>query len=114
MQRSMQAGDIVQVDFGVPIGSEPGGQRPAIVVTASIHLEANPRTLHVVPLTTNTRRSMLSEVEISRDETDRPSVAQCHLCQLVSRQRVIDTDGHNVGATLLAQIREVIGDLLDI
>ena len=109
----MRAGDLVDVDFGVPVGSEPGWFRPAIVVTASAYLEAQPRTLHVVPLTTNTRRLMLSEVQIDPGETDRPSVAQCHICQCISRERIIAEWG-NVGPATLAQVRSVLADLLDI
>jgi mRNA interferase MazF len=109
----MRAGDLVDVDFGVPIGSEPGWLRPAIVVTASAYLEAQPRTLHVVPLTTNTRRLMLTEVEIDPGDTERPSVAQCHVCQCISRERIVHEWG-NVGPVALAQLRSVLADLLDI
>ncbi len=43
----MQAGDLVQVDFGVPHGSEPSFARPAVIVTANEVMAALPRTIHV-------------------------------------------------------------------
>lgn len=45
----MHAGEIIDVDFGVPAGSEPGFTRPAAVVTAELILRSRPRTVHVVP-----------------------------------------------------------------
>lgn len=42
------------------------------------------------------------------------SVAQCHLCAVVDRLQVVHETGSNVGPVLLAQIRAVLGDLLDI
>ena len=109
----MRAGDIVRVDLGIRVGSEPGFQRPAIVVTADVVLASNPRTVHVVPVTTNIARALPSEVRIDAG-LDRPSVAQCHLCAVVSTERIIDGPGGHIGAVALAQLRAVIADLLDI
>jgi mRNA-degrading endonuclease toxin of MazEF toxin-antitoxin module len=104
-------GDVVRIDFGVPTGSEPLGQRPAIVISGK-HLFVNgtPRTLHVVPLTSNTRRKMSTEVAV--DELS--SVAQVHLTQLVSRERIVEGEHGNVGVLALRQIRSVLAELLDI
>ena len=56
------------------------------------------------------------EVSIPRLESGLPndSVAQCHLCSVVDRLQVVTETGINVGSVLIAQIRSVIGDLLDI
>lgn len=110
----MQAGDVVEVDFGVPAGSEPGFVRPAIVVTADLILEGRPRTIHVVPITSNTTRSLPTEIDVSAAGLDRPSVAQCHLCTVVSTARIASADRGAIGAASLAQVRSVLGDLLDI
>jgi mRNA-degrading endonuclease toxin of MazEF toxin-antitoxin module len=111
----MRAGDVFRVDFGVPLGGEPGFARPAVVVTAQLVLAARPRTLHVVPLTGNTTRSLPTEVTVSAAGLDRPSAAQCHLCTVVSAQR-IDTDAPlgNIGAAALAEVRAILGELLDV
>ncbi|MGH9158292.1 MAG: type II toxin-antitoxin system PemK/MazF family toxin [Acidimicrobiales bacterium] len=110
----MRSGDVVEVDFGVPAGSEPGFVRPAIVVTADLILQARPRTIHVVPITSNTSRSLPTEIVVSTTGLDHPSAAQCHLCTVVSSERLIEDDRGNVGVASLAEIRSVLGDLLDI
>lgn len=110
----MRAGDVVEVDFGIPAGSEPGFVRPAVVVTADLILDANPRTVHVVPVTSNTSRSLPTEVMVSATGFDRTSAAQCHLCTVVSTQRVRADELGSIGAASLAELRAVLGDLLDI
>jgi mRNA-degrading endonuclease toxin of MazEF toxin-antitoxin module len=110
----MRAGDIVTIDFGVPAGSEPGFVRPAVVVTADLVLDRRPRTIHVVPVTSNTRRSLPTEVGVSAPGLDQPSAARCHLCTVVSTERVASDEIGNVGPVSLAAIRAVLGDLLDI
>lgn len=110
----MHAGDVVRVDFAIPVGSEPGFERPAIVVTADLVLTRQPRTIHVVPVTSNVARDMVTEVRLPDDLLDRPSAAQCHLCSLVSVERIAGGYGRNTGPVVLAQVRAVLGDLLDI
>jgi len=110
----MRAGDIIDVDFGVPAGSEPGFRHPAVVVTADLVLEARPRTVHVVPVTTNTERALPTEVPIDAAGLTKDSVAQCHLCTVVSPVRIVDDRYGNVGPASLAAIRVVLADLLDI
>lgn len=110
----MRAGDLVEVDFGLPAESEPGFVRPAVVVTADLVLDGRPRTVHVVPVTPNTARSLPTEVPVSADGLDRPSVAQCHLCTVVSTVRIEAGGLGSVGAVALAEVRSVLGDLLDI
>lgn len=106
---------MVDVDFGIPLGSEPGFLRPAVVVTADLVLQARPRTIHVVPLTTNTARSLPTEIVFSGPELEHASAAQCHLCTVVSTERIVaDGDRGNIGVALLAQVRAVLADLLDI
>lgn len=110
----MHAGELIEVDFGVPAGSEPGFTRPAIVITAEAVLEARPRTLHVVPITGNVARPLPTEIPIEVDSLARPSAAQCHLCTVISVDRIKAEDLGNVGSAMLAQIRAVLGDLLDL
>ncbi len=111
----MRAGDVVTVDFGIPHGSEPGFERPAIIVSADLVLEMKPRTIHLVPLTSNASRRLPTEVELSDVDLPHRSVAQAHLGGVVSVSRLVDQSGPyvNVGPTALAQIRSIIADLLD-
>lgn len=110
----MRAGDIVVVDFEVPVGGERGFVRPAVVVTADLILQARPQTVHVVPITSKILRSLPTEVVVSATGLDQPSAAQCHLCAVVSAARVRNDGRGNVGAASLAEVRSVLGDLLDI
>jgi mRNA interferase MazF len=110
----VRAGDLVRVDFGVPVGSEPGFARPAVVVTADLVLEARPRTVHVVPVTSNVARGLPTEVPVAAPGLDRPSSAQCHLCTVVSVERIVGDLHGNVGTVSLAQVRSVLADLLDL
>ena len=110
----MRAGDVVEVDFGIPVGSEPGFRHPAVVVTADLVLEARPRTVHVVFVTSNTKRALPTEVPIDGARLTKDSVVQCHLCTVVSPLRIVDDRSGNVGPASLASIRAVLADLLDI
>ncbi len=110
----MRAGDVVRIDFGVPAGSEPGFVRPAVVVTADLVLRARPRTVHVVPITSNVGRGLPTEVPVLAGGLDLPSVAQCHLCTVVSTERIVEDELGAIGPSALAQVRSLLADLLDI
>ena len=85
-----------------------------MVVTADLVLQAGPRTIHLVPITSNTLRSLPTEIVVSATGLDHPSAAQCHLCSVVSTARLTEEHVGNVGAAALAEIRSILGDLLDI
>lgn len=111
----LTSGDVVGLDLGTPSGREAGFRHPAVVVTAQRILDATPSVLHVVPLT-STERGFGSEVLIEPDERNglgHHSVAQCQHIRAVSADRVEDVVG-NVGPTVLSQIRETIGLILDL
>ena len=111
----LTSGDVIDMDLGVPVGSEAGFLHPAVVVTAQVMLDEAPRLVHVVPLT-STARHFRSEVQIgadTRNGLDRASSAQCQHLRSLSVDRIAGTRG-SVGPTVLAQIRETIALLLDI
>lgn len=111
----MRAGDIVTVDFGVPAGSGPGFEHPAVVVTADLIVRQVPRTFHVVPVTSKLHRTMTTDVPINAPGLEKPSVAQCHLLTIAEIERIKDDGGKgNIGPASLAQLRSVIADLLDL
>lgn len=110
----LTSGDMVEVDLGIPEGRDAGLHRPAVVVTAQRILDSGPNVVHVVPLTTQ-HRGFDSEVHIEPDLRNRlphPLVAQCQHARAVSIVRV-GTATDNIGATVLTQIREILGLLLD-
>lgn len=111
----LTSGDVVDLDLGVPSGREAGFRHPAVVVTAQRILDADPSVVHVVPLTSTLRR-FASEVELepgSATGLDRTSAAQCQHLRSVAPSRIEGARG-NVGSAALAQIREVLGVILDV
>ncbi len=109
------SGDVVDLGLGVPEGREAGFRHPAVLVTAQRILDAGPNVVHVVPLT-STIRSFHSEITIDPDAGNglsTASAAQCQHIRAVSPERLVDTRG-NVGAAVLAQIRETIAVILDL
>ena len=111
----LTSGDVVDLDLGAPEGSEAGFRRPAVVVSAQRVLDAGPSVIHVVPLT-STVRGLASEVAIDADGAnglDHRSAAQCQHIRAVASRR-IDVKRGNVGAAALAQIRDLLGLILDI
>jgi len=110
----LNSGDVVAVDLGSPVGREAGYRHPAVVITAQRLLDASPSVVQVVPLTSMVR-GFASEVEVEADPSnglDHQSAAQCQHVRAVATGRLADVQG-NVGSSVLAQIREVLGLILD-
>ena len=111
----LTSGDVVDLDLGSPAGSEAGFRRPAVVVSAQRVLDAAPSVVHVVPLT-STVRGFASELEVDADAAnglDQRSAAQCQQIRAVAARRINHRRG-NVGGVVLAQIRDLLGLILDI
>jgi mRNA interferase MazF len=109
------SGDVVDLHLGTPEGSEAGFRHPAVVVTAQRVLDARPSVIHVVPLTSAIRR-FHSEIVVEPDTPnglEHPSAAQCQHLRAVSPGRIVAIRG-NVGAAMLAQLRETIAVILDL
>jgi mRNA interferase MazF len=100
----MRSGDVFQVDFGSPLGSEAAFVRPAVVVTDDDVLESISTTFQVVPFT-STVRNWPTDVSSKWGE------AQVHLVTTVS---VFAANEHlgNVGPVKLSALREILSDLL--
>jgi mRNA interferase MazF len=109
----VRSGDLLRVDFGVPRGSTPALIRPAVVMTSDTTLSVFDQTFHVVPITSNDDRAWSTDVPVADDALEDPSVAQCHLLAVIDQVQVLDQLG-NVGPVIVAQIRSVITDLLDL
>jgi len=85
------------------------------VVTAQRLLDAAPSVVHVVPLT-STLRAFAAEIEIDADDRnglERSSSAQCQHIRAVASARLGEPLG-NISTSSLAQIREVLGLILDL
>ena len=86
-----------------------------MVVTAQRVIDGGAAVVQVVPLTSQVR-GFASEVEIEADAAnglERRSGAQCQHVSAVATSRIEERRG-NVGAAALAQIREVLGLILDV
>lgn len=111
----LTSGDVVDLDLGPPRGREAGFRRPAVVVTADAVLEGQPSVIHVVPSTT-TLRGFSHSVLVEPDDAngfDQPSSIECMHIRSIARDRVEHVRG-NVGPAVLAQVRSVVGVLLDL
>lgn len=111
----LTSGDVIDLDLGVPEGREAGFRHPGVVITAQRILDAQPSVIQVVPLTT-TIRDFTSEITIDPDDANglrQRSAAQCQLVRAVSIGRAEKVRG-NTGPTVLSQIRDTIGLILDI
>lgn len=108
-------GDVVDLDLGMPSGSEAGSRRPAVVVTAARVLRGGPNVVQVVPLTRTIRHSV-AEVVVDPDELNRleaRSSAQCQHVRSVATSRIHERTG-NIGPVLLSEVRETLALLLDL
>jgi mRNA interferase MazF len=78
------------VDFGEPVGHEQGGQRPAVVVSSSVHCRFPIDIALVIPVTTRDRR-LRHHVRIDSPESglDRPSWARAEEITAVSTLRFL-------------------------
>ena len=109
----LHSGDILRIDFGLPVGSEAGLIHFAVVLTANEVLSRSPNTIQVVPVTSNTRRRRPGDVTV--DALPVQSVAESDLITTVSLAARADALIHgNVGPVAVAQIRSVVADLLDL
>lgn len=109
------SGDVVDLELGAPEGREAGFRHPAVLVTAQRILDAEPSVVHVVPLT-STIRSFDSEVVIEPDGANGlrvASAAQCQHIRAISPNRISGVRG-NVGAAILARLRDTIAVILDL
>lgn len=97
MIHDLRHGDIVWVDFGEPFGSEPGFQRPAIIMQSDAFNESRLRTTICIPLTTNLKAAHLpGTVLLKRSDTalDRDCVALAYQITTIDRAMVYDWAGH--------------------
>jgi mRNA interferase MazF len=102
----MRSGDVYEVDFGSPLGSESGFVRPAVVVTDDDILESISATFQVVPFTSTVRNW-------PTDVSSEWGQAQVHLITTVSSLAAGDRLGA-VGPAKLSALREILSDVLGI
>ena len=83
-------GQIWWADFGVPLGSEPGFVRPAVVVSSDRFNRSRIRTVIVAPVSSNLRQeSIAGSVRLPDDLLAKPSVVITVQAKVVDRSRLI-------------------------
>lgn len=108
----MNFGDIVEVDFGIPIGSEAGFLRPGVVLTGNAFLRYRPTSVFVVPLT-STSRTFPSHVRIDADHGNGlqgTSYAMVEQFRSIAVERCGPPEG-NVDPTITHQLLDIVSML---
>jgi mRNA interferase MazF len=84
------------VDFGAPLGSEPGTRRPAVVVSDDRFNRSRLSTVTVVAVTSNVKLAQRpGNVALPKGTAglDRPSVVNVTLLLTLDRQRLVARSG---------------------
>jgi mRNA interferase MazF len=87
----MHQGDVLWIDFGDPVGSEPGFRRPAVVIQSDLFNETAINTVCVAPITSNLRwAGAIGNVQLPKGhaQLDRPSVVNITAITCIDRGRV--------------------------
>jgi mRNA interferase MazF len=110
---STRRGEIWLVDFGVPVGREQSGHRPAVVVSADPLNDSRAGVVIVVPCTT-ARRGLPSHVEIDRASSglDEVCYAKCEDVKSVSDEHLVHRLG-TASVEVLFDITRSLRFLLD-
>ncbi|MHB1524572.1 MAG: type II toxin-antitoxin system PemK/MazF family toxin [Candidatus Dormibacteria bacterium] len=96
-------GEVWWVDFGAPLGSEPGMRRPAVVVSADSFNRSRLNTVTVVAVTSSVRLAARpGNVSLPRGAAglDRPSVVNVTQIATVDRHRLVGRSGQLAQADL--------------
>lgn len=87
----MTRGDVCMLDFGIPIGSEPGMRRPVVIIQSEKNNLNGLNTKLVIPLTSNTVNAELrGNVFITKKDSglSKDSVALVHQIVVVDKIRL--------------------------
>jgi len=84
----IQQGEVYWIDLGMPVGSAPGYRRPGIVVQNDGLNATGLRTVVVVTLTTNLRRSLaVGNVLLREGEAGLPKPSVVNVTQILTVDR---------------------------
>jgi len=100
----VRRGDIYRVDFGIPRGSEQGGQRPALIVQNDTGNVSSPTTI-IAAITSRKKGAYPFHVDISALESGLPEDSTVLLEQIltINKNRLIN----RVGSLSKEKMREV-------
>ena len=92
----MKRGEVWWVDFGVPVGSEPGWQRPAVVVSSDLFNRSRIATVLVAPVTSTMQRAEAPgnvAMPAGAAGLPKPSVVNVSSLNVIDRSRLIERSG---------------------
>jgi mRNA interferase MazF len=111
----MNRGDVIWVELGEPLGSEPGFRRPVLVVQADPYNDSRLATAIVMSLSNDTGlRRLPGCVFLSAGETGLPkdSVANAAQLRTIGRERLDQHAGHLEDSIMIAvddALKSVLG-----
>jgi mRNA interferase MazF len=92
----VKRGEVWWVDFGVPLGSEPGWQRPAVVVSSDLFNRSGIATVLVAAITSAMHREEAPgnvTMPAGSAGLPKPSVVNVSSLGVIDRSRLIERTG---------------------
>jgi len=93
----IRRGDIVEVDFGLPVGSVQGGIRPAVVVQNDAGNIHSPTTLVMSVTSSKMKRSIPTHGELAANSgcgLDRDSTFTAEQIRTINKSQILRKFGH--------------------
>ncbi|HNY20915.1 MAG TPA: type II toxin-antitoxin system PemK/MazF family toxin [Treponemataceae bacterium] len=112
----MTRGEIWWVDLGIPFGSEPGFNRPALVIQADAINISKINTTIVIPFTTNlSLADAPGNVFVSKEESrlSKDSVLVVSQLSVIDKNRLIKYE-HSLSQKSFEEVEDGIRLILDI
>jgi mRNA interferase MazF len=87
----MTRGELWWADLGIPFGSEPGYERPVLIIQNDFFNRSKINTTIIVPLTTNILWADPGNVFLSKEDSklNKDSVISTSQIEVIDRQRLI-------------------------
>lgn len=112
----MIRGEIWWADFGMPLGSEPGFNRPVLIIQTDALNQSKINTVIVIPLTTNLILGNAPGnvfIEKSESKLSKDSVVVVSQISVIDKQRLIKKEC-KISSSLIEEVEEGIRLILDL
>ena len=112
----MIRGEIWWADFGIPFGSEPGFNRPVLIIQTDAVNQSKINTTIVIPFTTNLLlESAPGNVFVDKEESklSKDSVLVVSQISVIDKSRLIKYE-NKISQDILAQLEDGIKLILEI
>ena len=111
---TVRRGEIYRVDFGVPRGSEQGGERPALVIQNDIGNKSSTTTI-VADITSRIKKLYPFHVDVTAAESGLPQDSTILLEQIrtIAQDRLIKRCGQ-LGSNRMKEVNQALRHSLEI